>query len=122
EVQATCAEGWRGDVDHVVRGRLQLARGGAHGDVLADAYFAGDDPEQRLADAKADARDDLLVAGAIAQLLGGAGVGGRRTREAEVGDPGCAAHRWTSDAVDVRSRYAMWPSNCSSCAATTMPR
>src|ERR1051326_447620 len=54
QVQTTCAKGWRGDVDDVVRGRVQLAGGGADGDGLADAHFAGDDAEQRLATAEAD--------------------------------------------------------------------
>jgi hypothetical protein len=64
----------------------------AHGNGFADAHLAGDDAEERLADAKANARGGSLVAGAIAQLADGDGLSERCAREAEMGDPRCAAH------------------------------
>ena len=68
QIQPACAEGGRGHVDDVMRGRIELAGGGAQGDGFADAHLAGDDAQQRLADAEADARHGFLVAGAFAQL------------------------------------------------------
>jgi hypothetical protein len=104
QVQTTRAERRRGNVDDVVRARIQLASGGTHGDGFADAHLASDDAQQRLADAEADTGDGFLVAGAITQLGGRDGLTERCTREAEVGDPGCAAHRSTSDAARGRSQ------------------
>src|ERR1051326_4884688 len=66
QVQTMRSEGWGGEVDDMVGGRVQLIGGSAHGDGLADADLASDDAEERLADTKADTCDGFLVAGAIA--------------------------------------------------------
>jgi hypothetical protein len=92
QIQPACAEGRRGYVDDVVGAGIELGRGGAQGDRFADANLAGDDAQQRLADAEADARHGLLVAGPVAQLAGRDGLTERGAGEAEVGDPGCAGH------------------------------
>jgi hypothetical protein len=66
QVQTACAEGWCGDVDDVMGGWVQLAGRRAHRNGLANTHFAGDDAQQRLADAEPDPRDGFLVTGAIA--------------------------------------------------------
>src|ERR1041384_2406515 len=68
QVQTTCAEGRRGDVDDLMRGRIQLARRSAHGDGLADTHLASNDAEQGLANTETNTRDGFLMAGAIAEL------------------------------------------------------
>ena len=69
-VQAAGADGRVGQVHDVVRGLVELADGGAHGDGLADADLAGDDAQQRLGDAEADARDGFLVTRSVEQVFG----------------------------------------------------
>ncbi len=69
-VQATRAECGRRNVDDVMRGGIELAGRGAHRDGLAHADLASDNAQQRLGDAKADARHRLLVAGSLTQLVG----------------------------------------------------
>ena len=92
QIQPACAEGGRGHVDDVVRSGIELGGGGAQGDGLADADLAGDDAQQRLADAEADARHGFLMAGAVAQLAGRDGLAEGGAGEAEVADPGCTGH------------------------------
>src|SRR6266567_1845670 len=126
-VQAARAERWRGDVDDMVRGEIELAGGGPHGDGLAHADLTGDDAQQRLGDAEADARHRLLVAGAFAQLMSGDGLRTWHAAEAEMGDPGHARHGCSSSCSDwldceARSRKAIEPKCSASCLASTSPR
>ena len=86
---------------------IELAGGGAQRDGLADADLAGDDAQQRFADAEADARDGLLVAGAIAQLAGRDGLAEGRAGEAEVADPRRARHELLLLAVGASGQVAV---------------
>jgi hypothetical protein len=126
-VQAARTERWCGDVDDVVRGRIELAGGRADGHGLADADLAGDDAQQRLADTEANARHRLLVAGTWAQLGGWNRFGKWHTTEAEVRNPRHARHStWSSSSgswwCGARSRKAIEPKCSASCLANTSPR
>ncbi len=99
-VQAACTERRRGDVDDVVGGRIELAGRRAHRHGLADPDLAGDDAQQRLADAEADARHCLLMAGTFAQLGRRDGFREWHAAEAEVRDPWHACHGTWSSACD----------------------
>lgn len=90
DVEAAGAEGGVGDVDDLVRGRVEGAHRGPQGDGLADADLADEDAEQRLADAEPDAGDGLLVGRSAEQVGRGDGLGKGGPGEAEVPDPGGA--------------------------------
>jgi hypothetical protein len=74
DVQATGTDGWVGQVDDVVRGRIQLADGRAHCDGLADAHLAGEHAEQRLSDAEADASYGFLMRRSVQEIFGRDGL------------------------------------------------
>jgi hypothetical protein len=68
DIQTPCTDQGVWEVDDVERGWVERVGGGADGDGLADADLAGDDADESLGDAEAEAGDGLLMAGALYQV------------------------------------------------------
>lgn len=98
-VEASGADGGVAEVDDRVSGAVESVGGGADGDGLAGADFAGDDAEGGFVDTPGDAGDGFVMAGVVVERAGGEVPAEGHAAEPVVGLEPFDGHWWLSSSV-----------------------